>query len=149
MNNNDIKGLLENQANLYLNGMPLREIAKKYDTSYVTIYHNLTSRLKKYNEELFIKVNTALENNKPKSVDDPDVRKRILSAVKLIISKDMTVGEISKELGSSFFVTYRDLSTRLIRLHKTSPELVTKDMLDIVNSKLKKHSMDNLSIEIE
>ena len=76
-----------------------------------------------------------LKGNKPKTIDDISIKKRVLEAAKLI-TQNYTVEAIANKFNISINVIYEDLQTRL---PKISIELYNE-----VKEILKKHSMKNL-----
>lgn len=70
-----------------------------------------------------------LEYNKEKSIEDEEVRTRILDAYELLVLKNKTVSEIAADLGTTDNIIYRDLSERLQELNKVAPDIITNDMV--------------------
>ena len=58
-------------------------------------------------------INECLDNLKEKSIEDEEVRTRILDAYELLVLKNKTVSEIAADLGTTDNIIYRDLSERL------------------------------------
>lgn len=106
----------------------------------VNIYLNSLEKLDKKNYEI---IRNYLEKNKPKTINDNDVKIRVLQATKLLLS-DYTIEEIAKELNSTPSVIYRDLTVRLPRIEKneiileTATNILTKHSLDNIQGKRKK-----------
>lgn len=146
------KNLILEQANLYLAGNSFREIASKYGVSQVTVKNNLTKRLKAIDEELYNKVIKRVDEQTPK-VDN----ERILTAYHLLVDEDKTVLEIVDEMNKSRsvdnlvteFMIYRDLTVRLLKLHKNLPDLVNLDMIEKVKNTLERHRLGNLNINLQ
>lgn len=148
-NNKDeelVKGIILRQANMYLDGLSLREIAFVNQTSHVTVHNNITNRLKYIDKNLYNEVMTMIKENTPKSIEDKQVVARILRGIHSLLNDDKTIIEIANDENTNEFVIYRDLTRRLKWLHEKNPELISKDIILKVNDTLKKHSMDNLGI---
>ena len=140
----DRKAQYEREAQMYLNGLSLRQISSEVGLSHVSVYHHLTRDLQKYNVILFDKVAAKLEENQPKSIKDPAICQRVLRAYRALVLENKTIDEIASEFKEPFFVIYRDLTTRLNALHKVAPETVTKEMIETSENILSQHSMANL-----
>lgn len=140
-----IKELVLNEAELYLNGYSLREIAKIYNHSYITVRNNLTNRLKNYNINLWIEVQDMLNENKERNIRNVGVQKRVLTSLKYLIEQDLKIDEIANIMGVTVFTTYRDLTKRLKELNSIHPELVSDEMLENAASILNSHRLENLN----
>lgn len=134
------------QAYLYLDGISLREIAKRYKVSHVTVHYNLSYRLGKIDKTLYEKVGEKLESNRSSklSIKESDVVERILNAYRLLVFEDKSVEEISKILKTPYLVIYRDLTIRLRNINAIAPEIVTESMCTLVEEIFRKHVTDNL-----
>lgn len=118
-----------------------RSIAKyfsenKFPISNITV-HTYLNLLKKIDNHNYIIIKKELENNKTKTIEEPETKIRIMKATKLLL-EDHTIEEIAKILDSTNNTIYRDLTTRL-PLIETNEEILTS-----VASTLKKHSLENL-----
>lgn len=112
-----------------------RRAAEQFNISNATVSDWMNYLLKNLNNSKFLKVQEVLNGNKPKTIDDIKVKKRVLEAASLII-QEHTVLEIASELGVSANVINEDLQTRLPR--------ISKELYEKVRIVLKKHSMSNL-----
>ncbi len=139
------KKILINQANMYLNGMSFREIAREVGQSHVTIRDNITNKLKNMDPSLHSKVQAKVVENSEKTIKDSEVRNRVLASYKLLVEENKTVAQIADALDVSENVTYRDLTSRLDMLHDAYPELVTSSMLRQTRIVLQKHSLSNIT----
>lgn len=131
-----------------MNEASTREIANVFWFSHVTAHNLLTKGLKKLCEEdstkenlnLYNEVQEVLDNNKAKSIEDENIKNRVIRATKLFIS-GLTIDEIAQELDSTFFTVYRDLTVRLPKI-----EDMDKDILKKVSDTLKQNKEENLKI---
>ena len=144
----ELKNFLINQANMYLDGMSFREIAKEVEQSHVTVRDNITNKIKDIAPDVYRKVQEKIESNTEKTIKDSDVRNRVLVAYKLLTEENKTIGEIACLLDTTENVIYRDLTTRLGLLHEEYPELVTSVMLEKTKIVLQKHSLNNLTTSV-
>ena len=125
-----------------------RKIGKVFGFSNVTAHNLLTKGLErlckeeptKENISIYNEVQEILDNNKAKSIEDENIKNRVLKATKLFIS-GLTIEEIAQKLDSTFFTIYRDLT---VRLHKI--ENIEKDLLKQVSDNLKANSEENLKL---
>ena len=134
------KQYIINQADMYLSGMSYRQIAKEVGQSHVTVRTNIIERLRKINLEKYYKVLEKVEENKEKTVNDSEVRKRILTSYKLLTEENKTIIEIANILGTTEFTIYRDLTKRLKELNEIAPDIVQSEMVKRVERILKEHS---------
>ena len=148
MMKNDQK-FIESIAQMYLNGMSLRNIAAEVGLSHITVRKLLLEDLYYYNVGLYEDVYNMMQSNKPKTINDKEVVDRIVRSYYHLIKDNMTIEEIASEEKVGSFVIYRDLTTRLFRLNKIMPDIVTNEMVKNVGEILKKHSMDNLVNQVK
>ena len=120
----EFKNFLINQANMYLDGMSFREIAKEVGQSHVTVRDNITNKIKDVAPDVYWKVQEKIEANSEKTIKDSDVRNRVLASYKLLVEENKTITEIATFLETTENVIYRDLTSRLGMLHEEYPELV-------------------------
>jgi len=137
---------LDNIAQMYLEGKSLREIAGEINVSHITVRKYLLEDLFDYNPILYEKVYNKMQDNKPKTIGDKAVVDRIVRSYYMLVNNNMTLEEIAKVENVGLFVIYRDLTTRLFRLNKLMPDIVTSEMVSNVSEILRKHSMDNLGV---
>lgn len=117
------------------NNSSTRKAAEQFGISNATVSVWMNYLLKNLNHKMFLNVQEVLNKNKPKTIEDIKVKKRVLEAAKLIAQK-YTVLEIANKLGVSVNVINEDLQTRLPR--------ISKALYEEVRIELKKHSMSNL-----
>lgn len=132
-----------NQANLYLEGKSLREIAEISGISHISVGYNLTKKLKEIDLAKYELVMEKINGNKEKSVEDENVRKRVLEAYQLLVTKNYTITEIAAKLSTTESIICRDLTYRLRQLNKIAPEIVTDEMVRKSLETLKNHSLVN------
>lgn len=135
------KSYIINQADLYLSGKSLREIAEIIGKSHITVRNNLTNKLKYADASKYEKVMEKILDNKEKTIEDETVRLRVLEAYRLLVEEGKTISEIATILDSTENTIYRDLTKRLKELSEIAPRVVTKDMVKYVNETLKVHSL--------
>lgn len=143
INYEEDKALVLRQANMYLGGGSLRQIANATGVSHVTVKRNFDVKLQYYNLETYYKVQEKLIDNRPATIDDEKVIKRVMEAYELLVNQDKTVIEIADSLGTTPFTIYRDLTKRLAMLKEIAPKLVTEEMLVNVSEALSRHSVNN------
>lgn len=131
------------QANLYLEGKSLREIAEISGISHISVGYNLTKKLKEIDLAKYELVMKKINGNKEKSVEDENVRKRVLEAYQLLVTKNYTISEIATKLSTTESIICRDLTYRLKQLNKIAPEIVTDEMVRKSLETLKNHSLVN------
>ena len=78
-----------------------------------------------------------LDTNKPKTIDDDNVKNRVLKAAKMI-KENKTIEQIAKCLDSTSNTIYKDLTVRLKKLDQ--------DLYNQIKPILKEHSISNLNI---
>ena len=137
------KNYIIRQADMYISGKSLREIAEIIGKSHITVRNNLTKKLRYADAIKYEIVMEKLEYNKEKSIEDEEVRTRILDAYELLVLKNKTVSEIAADLGTTDNIIYRDLSERLQELNKVAPDIITNDMVKKVAETLRNHSIRN------
>lgn len=79
------KSYIINQADLYLSGKSLREIAEIIGKSHITVRNNLTNKLKYADASKYEKVMEKILDNKEKTIEDETVRLRVLEAYRLLV----------------------------------------------------------------
>lgn len=141
---NEKEMALIKQANMYLKGMSFRDIASLVGLSHVTVRDNITNKIKDINPSLYEEVLKKIDENSEKTINDPNIRNRVLASYKLLVENNKTVKEIATLLKESEYTIYRDLTIRLDKLKVEYPNLVSQDMVNNAKSILKKHSKDNL-----
>lgn len=126
-----------------LTGKSTRQLAEVFKVSNFTIHSILTKQLEqiyletknKEHLELYNEVQAVLQKNKNnKSVEDADIRKRVLEASKLLLS-GKTVSEIAGILNYGFYTIYRDLTVRLPKINGIDPEIVNNVRLALQTNK--------------
>lgn len=119
-----------------------RSIAKYFtDNDFFSVSNNTVSvylnSLAKLDPISYEKIQKVLEANKPKTINDEDVKIRINMAVDLLL-QDYTMEEIANRLGVSTNTIFRDLNDRLEKMNYDSHKL------EQIKNMLVKHSMRNL-----
>lgn len=125
------------------NNSSTRKAAEQFGISNATVSDWMNYSLKKIDSKKFIKVEDILKKNRPKTIADINIRKRVLEAAKLI-TQNYTAEEIANKFNVSINVIYEDLQTRLPR--------ISLELYNQVKDILKQHSMKNLkniNIDVE
>lgn len=78
-----------------------------------------------------------MNNNKPLTVENAEVRKRVSLVSNMYLYEGYTVEQISEILNKSFFTIYRDLTKRL--------KIVDEELYDLVKSRMKDKIQENLT----
>ena len=110
-----------------------RDVAKYFSIGNSTASKYLNELAKANNS-----IKQVLEKNKPKTVEDEEVRSRINKAVILLLEKDYTVLDIANELGISPNIIYEDFQTRLIKMGYDA------SLLKDISKKLQNNRFSNL-----
>ncbi len=133
-------------AQLYLSGLSFRKIAKLFSNdSHVTIRKKILS-IEDSDEELYFDVLNKIEENTPDSIKKPHVRTRVEEVTEIFLKGDKTIVEIAKEMGTTEFITYRDLTIRLPQLKEYSEEpKFSETIINDVQEKLENHRLSNLT----
>ena len=129
------KKIIEIANYIIENNSSTRKAAEYFGISNATVFDWMNSYLKKMDVQKFLKVEEILKKNKPKTVDDLDIKKRVLEAAKLI-TQNYTAEQIAQRFNVSINVINEDLQTRLPR--------ISIELYNQVKEILKKHSMSNL-----
>ncbi len=129
------KKIIEIANYIIENNSSTRKAAEYFGISNATVFDWMNSYLKKMDVQKFLKVEEILKKNKPKTVDDLDIKKRVLEAAKLI-TQNYTAEQIAQHFNVSINVIHEDLQTRLPR--------ISIELYNQVKEILKKHSMSTL-----
>lgn len=121
-------------------GASTRKTAEYFTENHFPISNYTVSEyLKEYRKIMIEKretIDAKINANTPESIDDENVRARVLNVIKLI-KAGFTIEEISNSLGVEYWVIYRDI-------HNRYPKIDSIDYEDIKKI-LEKRSMDNLN----
>lgn len=83
----------------------------------------------------YLEVQEILQRNKPKTINDEEVRNRVLESAELI-KQGLTVEEIAKQKNLSVHIIYEDLQTRLQR--------ISQDLYEEIKDIEMQNSLNNL-----
>jgi len=119
-------------------GASYRKVAPLYDVSYVTIKSWFDKYLSQIDSNLYELVRESAESRQEKTISNPDVLKRISTAVVLITEEDKTIKEIADELDSSEWTIYNDLVKRLQAVKSLGDQYYGP-----VREALSRHSINN------
>ena len=92
-----------------------RLLSDKFGVSNYTISILMGDYLNKHYPELYKKVNVILKGNIPKTVENIEIKKRVLEAARLTVL-GLTISEIAIKLNVSEYVIQEDLQTRLKKI---------------------------------
>ncbi len=99
-------------------GVSTRKIAEYFSNNFFKISNatvlDYINRYKK-NNNLTDEIDNKLNENKPKTINDADVKKRILTCAKFYIN-GKTLEEISTITNTNYWIVYRDLMVRLKKI---------------------------------
>jgi len=131
-----------------LTGKSTRELAKIFKVSNFTIHAVLTKYLYQLcveeNSEVYFnlykEVQQVLEQNKVKTVDDAEVKTRVLNTTKMFLD-GQKISEIAEKLNVGFYTVYRDLVFRLPKINS-----VDEDVINEVKKIMKNNKEINLEI---
>ena len=129
------KKIIEIANYIIENNSSTRKAAVEFGISNATVYDWMNYSLKKIDSKKFLMVQQILKMNKPKTVDDIEIKKRVLEVAKLI-TENYTVDQIANEFNVTINVIHEDLQTRLPR--------ISIELYNEVKQILNIHSMNNL-----
>lgn len=120
---------------IILTGSSTRKTAVEFGLSNVTILTLMNKVLPNLDMQKYLKVQEILQRNKPKTINDEEVRNRVLESAELI-KQGLTVGEIAKQKNLSVHIIYEDLQTRLQR--------ISQDLYEEIKDIEMQNSLNNL-----
>ena len=109
----------------------------RFPISNATVHTYLNKRLKVIDYVRYQQVKEILEKNRPKTIFDVEVQKRVYHAVALLLQGN-TIPEIAMKLNSTVDIIYNDITSRFLKLE------ADEEVLQRVQMILKEHSMNNL-----
>lgn len=144
-----IKRVLEVADYAIETGASTRQISKhfkehRFPISNCTVSVYLNERLKEIDPRRYQLVKPLIEKNTPKTVESVEVRKRMYSAVSLLL-RGLNISQIVEEMNKTreekvtFDIIYDDLTNRLKRLEKDSK------IIEDVKKRLSENRIDNLN----
>jgi len=120
-------------------GASTRETAKYFTRTYFNISNSTVSdylhRYIKMKPNEVDAIKDKIDINTAKSVEDNEIKKRVLSNAKYFLS-GMSINEISEMTGESFWTIYRDLTRRI--------KLLDEDASKEIKNKLEDNRKSNL-----
>ena len=126
------------------NNAQKRKAAEHFGISNATVSEWMKYLLKKIDNEKYLKVESILRNNQPKTIEDIEVKQRVIKVAKLI-KEGFTAEEIAKSMNVTINVINEDLQTRLPRI---SQELYDEvKTIQLQNSKNNLHLGSDMSVE--
>lgn len=126
------------------NNASTRKAAEHFGISNATVSEWMKYLLKKIDNEKYLKVESILRNNQPKTIEDIEVKQRVIKVAKLI-KEGFTAEEIAKSMNVTINVINEDLQTRLPRI---SQELYDEvKTIQLQNSKNNLHLGSDMSVE--
>ncbi len=136
-------------ATLIEQGISIRECAKylsenEFKISSATV-KDYIDRLEQINKVKYNNIMNILNEHKPLTISNDEVRKRIKNVV-LALKAGYTIEEIAQSLNSTPFIIYRDFRKRLSYL--TEEELkeldITNEDIEEINKSMTERSLNNL-----
>lgn len=121
-----------------------RKAAPHFNISNATVCTLMNDLLFKIDEKKYYQVQAILKKNKPKTIEDEEVKKRVISAA-MLIKEGFTVEEIAKAKEVTIHIINEDLQTRLPRISLELYEEVKKIQQQNSNNNLQIGS--NMSVE--
>lgn len=132
------KKLIEEVANYIIkNNSSTRKAAEHFGISNATVSDWMNEFLKKVSAEKYIMVQSILRENMPKTVENKEVRDRVIKAA-MLIKDGYTVAEIAKGMNTTINVINEDLETRLPR--------ISEELYSEIKNIQQKNSEDNLKL---
>ena len=119
------------------NNSSTRKAAKHFNISNATVSDWMNFVLMKLDSKKFLKVVEILKGNRPKTVNDDEVKQRVFDAARLI-KEGFTVEEIAKSMNVTINVINEDLQTRLPRMDE--------GLYKAVKTKQEENSRENLKL---
>ncbi len=132
-------------ANLYLEGLTMRQIAKKLNLSVWQVQKLLKQELKNIDDNKYLKVINKINGKKRLINKDEAIQKRVLTSYQLLIYHHKKVSEIASLLNVSYDIVYYDLKKRLPKLSTIVPDIITSEMIEKVNKQLQQNYLNNLN----
>lgn len=139
------KDVVLNIANLYLEGLTMRQIAKQLNLSMWQVQKNLKQELKNIDDNQYQKVINKINDKKRLINKDETIQKRVLKSYQLLIYHHKKVSEIASLLNVSYDIVYYDLKKRLPKLSTIVPDIITPEMIEKVNKQLQHNYLNNLN----
>lgn len=123
------------------NGMSTRQAAKYFSANFFSIsnatIHDYLQKYKIMVEKDAEKIQNMMDNNKPETISDEKIKKRVLNATRKFMEENKTIEQVAQELNESFWTVYRDLTDRLQYLDVTLYMQISEEM--------EKRSLENLT----
>lgn len=130
-------------AELFLNSsLSLRGFSDLYCSfSHVTLREKFLNVLPFVDKEIYNAVREKLESKRAKKItEDNEAKIRTLTAIKMLLERNLTVGEIAAELNTTEMTIYRDLTRRIDLIEEVNPNLKRQILL-----RLRDHKNFNLT----
>lgn len=102
----------------------VRKAAKYFSEKFFPIsiatVHDYLQRYKEKFTTNADEIEKIMKNNCPETINDPKVRKRVLTCTEMFLWQDKNIDQVAEDLGETFWTIYRDLT---VRLKTIDPEL--------------------------
>jgi len=119
------------------NNSSTRKAAEYFKISNATVSTLMNELLPRLDQQRYLRVQSVLKGNKPKTITDELVKQRVIKAAELI-KEGFTVEEIANALGVTVNIVNEDLQTRLPRISET----LYKEVKEIQ----RRNSIENLNL---
>lgn len=118
-------------------GLSLRSFCNLYCLfSHVTLREKFLNVLPFVDKEMAEKVKEKLESKRAKNInDDYEAKIRTLSAIKMLMERNLTVKEIAEELNTTEMIIYRDLTKRALIMEEIDSNLKRQILLRLQDHK--------------
>ena len=104
--------------------------------SHVTLREKFLNVLPFVDKEMAEKVKEKLESKRAKNInDDYEAKIRTLSAIKMLMERNLTVKEIAEELNTTEMIIYRDLTKRALIMEEIDSNLKRQILLRLQDHK--------------
>ena len=104
--------------------------------SHVTLLEKFLNVLPFVDKEMAEKVKEKLESKRAKNInDDYEAKIRTLSAIKMLMERNLTVKEIAEELNTTEMIIYRDLTKRALIMEEIDSNLKRQILLRLQDHK--------------
>ena len=120
-------------------GVSIRKASEYISTNFFKIstatIHDYLERFKKLASENKQLIEEHINNNREDTIAKEEIKNRVMNNAELCLN-GLTINDISKKTGLSYWIVYRDLALRLPKINIS--------LYDQVKDKLKDNTMENI-----